>query len=359
MEPFYVTLPSNTGFYPENTISHYRTKLPHAIALPQHWEVGLCELIFPSNWHNIVKGGNTVTFKRKKGKIIRPVRRVRLEVRTPDINDLLHEMNRMINSEISTGGKPIFSVGNNGKVLLHLVYLNKVTLTEDLAAILGLEGTEFEDDLFGVREPQNMRYYENMNLGLSFEGEDEDELQNDVESSFSIPEGHHATPTEVLKLINKLMVSLLYLPRLEGDEGFKMSEKNIITLKLPYAGIELILDRPLAALLGFEQTSFTGQRKITADFPFDIKNSFYSLFIYSDIIEQQVIGDTYAQLLQVTPAPQRTNTIVSQTFNPVQYVGLQTNNFETINIAIRNSFGDYVPFTTGLSIVKLHFRPRR
>ena len=71
-----------------------------------------------------------------------------------------------------------------------------------------------------------------------------------------------------------------------------------------------------------------------------------------------MIGDSYAKLLQVTPAPQRTNTIISHTFNPIQYVALERNKFDTIDIAIRNSAGDLVPFTTGLAIVKLHFRPR-
>ena len=151
------------------------------------------------------------------------------------------------------------------------------------------------------------------------------------------------------------MVAILGLPKLGKREGFYVSN-GLVGVKLPYDGIEIEMDWPLAALLGFEERVISGMA--TAEYPFDVKNNFYSLFIYSDVIQPQIIGDTYAQLLQVTPAPQRTNNIISHTFNPVQYVPLQKSHFETIEIAIRNSAGDLIPFTTGLSIVKLHFRPR-
>ena len=153
------------------------------------------------------------------------------------------------------------------------------------------------------------------------------------------------------------MVATLGLPKLGVREGFYCSDKHV-EVKLPYNGIDVELDWPLAALLGFEERIITGTHRIEADYPFDVKNTLYSLFIYTDIIKPQMVGDTYAKLLQVTPAPQRTNTIISHTFNPVQYVPLERNSFESIEIAIRNSAGDLVPFTTGLSIVKLHFRPR-
>ena len=74
MREFYITLPSNSSeeFYPDNRISEFRTKLQKAIELSENWEVGLCELIFPANWYNVVKGGNKVTFRRQPGKITTP-----------------------------------------------------------------------------------------------------------------------------------------------------------------------------------------------------------------------------------------------------------------------------------------------
>ena len=45
---FYLTLPSNSSmeYYPDNTTSHYFTKLPQDIHLTGDYEVGLSEILF-------------------------------------------------------------------------------------------------------------------------------------------------------------------------------------------------------------------------------------------------------------------------------------------------------------------------
>ncbi|GFO00936.1 lrr and pyd domains-containing protein 3-like protein [Plakobranchus ocellatus] len=53
---FYITLPSNSSlrFYPNNTVSHYFTKLVKDIHLDSRdWEVGLVEVQAPITWHNV------------------------------------------------------------------------------------------------------------------------------------------------------------------------------------------------------------------------------------------------------------------------------------------------------------------
>ena len=53
---FYLTLPSNSSseFFPENTLTHYLTKLPRPIDLSGgQWEVGLSEIQYPHTWYNI------------------------------------------------------------------------------------------------------------------------------------------------------------------------------------------------------------------------------------------------------------------------------------------------------------------
>ena len=68
MAHFYVTLPSDNSikFYPNNTVAHFTTKLPHRIRLDGDYEVGLAEFIYPHSWFNFSKGlsvqfKNTVT----------------------------------------------------------------------------------------------------------------------------------------------------------------------------------------------------------------------------------------------------------------------------------------------------------
>lgn len=55
MSHFYLTLISNDSqsFYPDNTLSVFKTKLHENVSLSGDWECGLVELQFPKNWHNI------------------------------------------------------------------------------------------------------------------------------------------------------------------------------------------------------------------------------------------------------------------------------------------------------------------
>lgn len=54
MNHFYITLPSDSSvkYYPDNTIAHFTSKLPHRIRLDGDYEVGLAEFIYPYSWFN-------------------------------------------------------------------------------------------------------------------------------------------------------------------------------------------------------------------------------------------------------------------------------------------------------------------
>ena len=55
MNQFYVTCPSNSSMqlYPNNTLSRFTVKLNKEMELSGQWEVGLCEIQYPTSWHNI------------------------------------------------------------------------------------------------------------------------------------------------------------------------------------------------------------------------------------------------------------------------------------------------------------------
>jgi hypothetical protein len=52
---FYVTLPSDSsvGYYPDNMVARFVTKLPERIRLEGDYEMGLVEIIYPHNWYNV------------------------------------------------------------------------------------------------------------------------------------------------------------------------------------------------------------------------------------------------------------------------------------------------------------------
>ncbi len=51
-EGFFVTLPSNSsaGFYPNNSIPNFRTKLAKPLHFTKPFEVGLIEIQYPKTW---------------------------------------------------------------------------------------------------------------------------------------------------------------------------------------------------------------------------------------------------------------------------------------------------------------------
>ena len=51
----YLTLPSNSSinYFPNNTLTHYTTKLLKIMDLDEAWEIGLAEIQYPHSWYNV------------------------------------------------------------------------------------------------------------------------------------------------------------------------------------------------------------------------------------------------------------------------------------------------------------------
>lgn len=83
------------------------------------------------------------------------------------------------------------------------------------------------------------------------------------------------------------------------------------------------------------------------------------LFIYSNLCEPSIVGDTHAPLLRIVSLDEREfnfgSTIVKR-FAPVNYTPLLNNRFQIIDIDIRDQFGNPIPFEFGTLTVALHFK---
>ena len=55
---FYITLPSNSSLddFPENTLTHYTTRLKTPLRLNGNYEVALAQILFPRNWKHTTDG---------------------------------------------------------------------------------------------------------------------------------------------------------------------------------------------------------------------------------------------------------------------------------------------------------------
>ena len=81
-----------------------------------------------------------------------------------------------------------------------------------------------------------------------------------------------------------------------------------------------------------------------------------TMYVYCDIVQPQVVGDTSAQLLRGIPVEGKLGETVTKTFTNVQYVPVQKKSFEDIEILLRDDTGNVMSFERGKAIATLHFR---
>jgi hypothetical protein len=117
----------------------------------------------------------------------------------------------------------------------------------------------------------------------------------------------------------------------------------------------LQISNRLSHSLGFHGIQHLDSRTATARFPPDTSGGMYHIFVYSDIVEPQIVGDTLAPLLRMVNIGGIEGQAVTQTFRPF-YVPVSRLEFDTIEILLCNEFGEEIQFEKGQSIVTLHFR---
>ena len=114
----------------------------------------------------------------------------------------------------------------------------------------------------------------------------------------------------------------------------------------------------IAAVLGFAQDCFI-EKKTSSPYTADINGGFSSLYVYTDIVDPQFVGDVKVPLLRIVNIQGDYGTSVHTSFRNLQYVPVKVNSFETIEMDIKNDRNENVSFESGKSIATLHFRLRR
>jgi hypothetical protein len=123
---------------------------------------------------------------------------------------------------------------------------------------------------------------------------------------------------------------------------------------------EIRLEPRLASVLGFPTFLYTNldyAREIKSNLP-EQYVEIGELFLYTDIISHEYIGDVKAKVLRIVGMDSSTNKQVSKLYDNPHYVPLERNNIDTVQIQIKDKTGRIVRFKSGTVIVKLHFRKK-
>ena len=239
---FYVYLPSNTDFLPENKSNNYVTKLAREISLEGEWECSLKEIHYPRTWASL----------------------------------FFHECSFVVEKE---------EWGN--------VWENR-----------------------------------------------------------RIEAGHYLTQQDLINAINNAVQ--------RDDVIFNFSETTQRAhMEIP-AGCRLHFAEPLSSMLGLGYgntvcSSITESGK----FPIDLSRGIDSLYVYTDIVQTKLVGNTAVPLLRVVPVDGDYGTMVYKEYSSPVYSPLSKSTFNTIEVYIMDSAGRSIPFGYGKVTVLLHFKPRQ
>ena len=114
---------------------------------------------------------------------------------------------------------------------------------------------------------------------------------------------------------------------------------------------------PLAYMLGIKVNEWWNLSERSTPYPCDLNAGVYNLFLYTDIVQYQAVGDSYSPLLCVVNVKGDFGDVVSLRYNTVHYLPVSKNYIKNISIEIKTDRNKFVDFVFGKTIVKLHFKP--
>ena len=181
-----------------------------------------------------------------------------------------------------------------------------------------------------------------------------DKVSN-VSTGIKLRVGYYTKITDILEEINKHTTA--FGVKLGYDE---IINKMFIATKQE---VNLTFYGKLSSILGFEDSvvivlnADTNKGKKYADHVADLFGGDYTLFVYTDIIEYQVVGDHFVPLLRSVRITGKNKEIITINYDKPHYVRVSKRHISDIAIEVKTDQNYNVPFKYGKVVAKLHFRP--
>jgi hypothetical protein len=179
---------------------------------------------------------------------------------------------------------------------------------------------------------------------------------------------------EIISIINqKIIEAINWKDVVAKPQLIKSKDPNYLHLEFNQfeADLYVLFFGEIADILGFKSSNKSEFRyrssssKITGrNIKFEnfsnIEFEVNTMFIYTDIIEYQYVGDYSRQILR-TVHLDKSNHSICKTYSTPHYVPVATNFFDSIHISIKDGQNNFIKFNSGSEqvIVKLHFRPKK
>ena len=173
----------------------------------------------------------------------------------------------------------------------------------------------------------------------------------------STPAGRYKDMAELCETVNSKFASVNH------STDLKLSFNRVtskVELNIDNPDMHIIFGESLANTLGFEERKRCDSGETVGYKIADIDAGMTALFVYTNIIQSQLVGDTRAPLLRVVPLIGGSkNRYQAEEFMHVHYLPTINTNTDLITVDIRRDNGSAVSFMSGKLIAKLRFRKIR
>ena len=166
--------------------------------------------------------------------------------------------------------------------------------------------------------------------------------------------GRPQSPNEFILRLN-LMLRMKKISRLV--RMFYDTFRNQVLIEVK-KGATLKMSNGLCDILGFNIETELTEGSYSSVRNVDVEGGFHSIFIYSNLVENRVVGDKQVPLLQIIPVEGDRNQLVHVPFMNRQYQKANAIESDTVEIRLTREDGRDIPFTSGLVSLTLHVRKR-
>ena len=409
MASFYLTLPSNASMdvFPDNTLTTYRTLLPETINLHSEYECAMSEIFLPREWFNLREDVMYVLQMDKSEDPIRSVRRIQKLLSRKNVNralvyslgstphgkadtvqrkDVAHEMIKRLlvvkkeveepptaaplrlpaeragrtragargnaRAEGPPAGTPPALTGREDtpppvkrrkRTVTRVTYNNK-PVKDDTEEIV--------EELFRLEELDNI-------ITRNYEGERKYKI---VTYEGGIFNNNKKFLDHLNRQLGKQATEALLLLRQERKNTrlniFEYSEHlKKVNVNVPSDHL-LIIPEELSYQLGMNGNRFLANQGQGGEV-MDIHHNAHAVYVYTDIIKHNIVGDAHAPLLRAVSLKWKESATAVQniSFSNLHYRPVKSSSFREISVYLRDATGRPVPFERGHVSVVLAFRP--
>ena len=175
--------------------------------------------------------------------------------------------------------------------------------------------------------------------------------ETDSWREITIESGYYKTARALVNTINKAIS--------EPDVSLSFTQSSQrLHLEIP-AGCSLHFSEPLSTMLGLGYGRVAcNESTLRGRFPINLSRGIDSLYVYSDVVQTKLVGNTSVPLLGIVPISGSHGHMTYKEYSTPVYSDLAKNVFSTIEIYIMDSAGRSIPFEFGKVTVLLHFRKK-